>query len=84
MENKRKMLLTKISNQLPGQEREFLEFMAGTVNSFTNWESKSMDELLNCFIEFEEDNNEEELTEEVVDQVLEIYVEGFVSGEGVF
>jgi hypothetical protein len=84
MENKRKMLLTKISNQLPGQEREFLEFMAGTVNSFTNWESKSMEELLNCFIEFEEDNNEEELTEEVVDQVLEIYVEGFVSGEGVF
>jgi len=84
MENKRKMLLTKISNQLPGQEREFLEFMAGTVNSFTNWGSKSMEELLNCFIEFEEDNNEEELTEEVVDQVLEIYVEGFVSGEGVF
>jgi hypothetical protein len=84
MENKRKMLLTKISNQLPGQEREFLEFMAGTVNSFTNWESKSMEELLNCFIEFEEDTNEEELTEEVVDQVLEIYVEGFVSGEGVF
>jgi hypothetical protein len=84
MENKRKMLLTKISNQLPGQEREFLEFMAGTVNSFTNWESKSMEVLLNCFIEFEEDTNEEELTEEVVDQVLEIYVEGFVSGEGVF
>jgi len=84
MENKRKMLLTKISNQLPGQEREFLEFMAGTVNSFTNWENKSMEELLNCFIEFEEDTNEEELTEEVVDQVLEIYVEGFVSGEGVF
>jgi hypothetical protein len=84
MGNKETMLLTKISNQLPGQEKEFLEFMAGTVNSSINWETKSIEELLNNFIEFEEDNNEEELTEEVVDQVLEIYVEGFISGEGVF
>ncbi len=84
MENKRTMLLTKISEQLPGQEREFLEFMAGTVNAFEKWSEKSMDELLDSFIAFEENENDEELTESVTDQVLEVYVEGFVSGEGVF
>ena len=84
MENKRTMLLTKISEQLPGQERAFLEFMGGTVNSFENWSEKSMDELLNCFIEFEETENEVELTDEIADELLEMYIPGYVSGEGVF
>ena len=67
MENKRTMLLTKISEQLPGQERAFLEFMGGTVNSFQDWSSKTMDELLQSFIEFEESVNEVELTDEIAD-----------------
>ena len=84
MENKRTMLLTKISEQLPGQERAFLEFMGGTVNSFQDWSSKTMDELLQSFIEFEESVNEVELTDEIADELLEMYIPGYVSSEGVF
>lgn len=75
-------LLNKITAQLPGQEREFLEFMGGEANSFIKWGEKSMEELLNSFIEFEEDNNEMELDENTMDQVLAIYIPGFISGEG--
>ena len=75
-------LLNKITAQLPGQEREFLEFMGGETNSFIKWGEKSMEELLNSFIEFEEDNNEMELDEDTMDQVLKIYIPGFISGEG--
>ena len=84
MEDKRTMLLTKISEQLPGQERAFLEFMGGTVNAFQDWSSKTTDELLQSFIEFEESVNEVELTDEIADELLEIYIPGYVSGEGVF
>ena len=84
MEQKKTMLLTKITNQIPGQEREFLEFMGGTANSFQDWSSKTMDELLESFIEFEENENEVELTEEIVNELLKIYIPGYVSGEGVF
>jgi hypothetical protein len=80
--NKNTALLNKITAQLPGQEREFLEFMGGEANSFIDWSKKSMEELLNSFIEFEEDNNGMELDEDTMDQVLEIYIPGFISGEG--
>ena len=84
MEQKKTMLLTKITNQIPGKEREFLEFMGGTINSFQDWSSKTMDELLESFIEFEENEIEEGLTEKVIDELLRIYVKGYISGEGVF
>lgn len=80
--DKATVLLNKITAQLPGQEREFLEFMGGEANSFIKWGEKSMEELLNSFIEFEEDNNEMELDEDTMDQVLKIYIPGFISGEG--
>lgn len=83
MEKKRTMLLGKITQQIPGQEREFLEMMGGEANSFVDWSSKSMDELLDSFIEFEESNNEMELDEETTDQLLDIYIPGFHNG-GVF
>jgi hypothetical protein len=75
--------MEKLTKLIPGQEREFLVFMGGTSNSFINWEEKSLEELLNSFIRFEEDHNEVELTEEIIDQVLEIYIPGFING-GVF
>ena len=84
MEQKKTMLLTKITNQIPGKEREFLEFMGSTINSFQDWSSKTMDELLESFIEFEENEIEEGLTEKVIDELLRIYVKGYISGEGVF
>jgi len=83
MEKKRTVLMEKLTKLIPGQEREFLVFMGGTSNSFINWEEKSLEELLNSFIRFEEDHNEVELTEEIIDQVLEIYIPGFING-GVF
>jgi hypothetical protein len=43
-----------------------------------------LEDLLSCFIEFEEDENGEELTPEIMDEVLSIYVEGFESGDGIF
>ena len=43
-----------------------------------------MDELLQSFIEFEESVNEVELTDEIADELLEMYIPGYVSGEGVF
>ena len=81
MEDKRTMLLTKISEQLPGQERAFLEFMGGTVNAFQDWSSKTIDELLQSFIEFEESQNETELTDSITDELLSIYVPGYINGE---
>ncbi len=83
MEKKRTMLLGEITQQIPGKEREFLEFMGGEANSFEDWSSKSMDELLDSFIEFEESNNEMELDKETTKQLLKIYIPGFQNG-GVF
>jgi len=81
MEKKRTVLMEKLTKLIPDQEREFLVFMGGTSNSFINWEEKSLEELLNSFIEFEEENNEVELTEEIIDQLLKIYIPGFINGE---
>jgi hypothetical protein len=81
---KRKMLLDKIKTRVPGQEREFLEFMGMSANSFEDYSKYSMDDLLDAFIGFEEDHNEEELTGEITDEALDIYVPGFERGDGVF
>jgi hypothetical protein len=81
MEQKKTMLLESITKQIPGQEREFLEFMASTGNSFIDWSSKSTDELLESFIEFEEENNEMELDKKTTNQLLKIYIPGFINGE---
>jgi hypothetical protein len=82
MEKKRTLLLGKLNQQIPGQEKEFLVFMGGTVNFSIKWEEKSLEELLNYFIEFEEDSNEVELTEETIDELLKVYIPGFESGDG--
>jgi hypothetical protein len=85
---KKEMLLGKLNILIPGREREFLEFMGMNENSFEDWSKFSMEELLESFINFEEENNEEELTEEILDEVLEMYIGeedggGFL-GDGVF
>jgi len=46
--------------------------------------NEDLDILLNSFIYFEEDNNEEEFTEEVMEEVLNIYIPGFEKGEHIF
>jgi len=82
---KRKMLLDKLKNLVPGQEKEFLEFMAAADGDMEmDYSNKSLESLLDGFIRFEEDNNDEEFTEEVADEVLNIYVPGFERGEHVF
>ena len=84
MKEKRFMLLKRLTVLVEGREKEFLEFMGMGENSFRDWSKLSLEELLDSFIYFEEDNNGEEFTEEVMDEVLEIYIPGFERGEHVF
>lgn len=84
MKEKRFMLLKRLTVLVEGREKEFLEFMGMGENSFRDWSKLSLEELLDSFIYFEEDNNGEEFTEEVMDEVLEIYIPGFERGEYVF
>ena len=84
MKEKREMLLKRLNVLIEGREKEFLEFMGMGENSFRDWSKLSLEELLDSFIYFEEDNNGEEFTEEVMDEVLEIYIPGFERGEHVF
>lgn len=84
MKEKREMLLKKLNVLIEGREREFLEFMGMGENSFRDWSKLSLEELLDSFIYFEEDNNEEEFTEEVMEEVLDIYIPGFIKGEHIF
>ena len=81
---KKRMLLSKIKNLVPGQEREFLVFMAESANSYEDYSKSTVSELLDGFIEFEEGENGEALTPEIMDEVLETYIEGFESGDGTF
>ena len=83
MKEKRFMLLKRLTVLVEGREKEFLEFMGMGENSFRDWSKLSLEELLDSFIYFEEDNNGEEFTEEVMDEVLEIYIPGFEGGEHV-
>ena len=84
MTTKQTILLSKIEKLVPSQEREFLVFMAESGNSYEDYSNYSLEELLNTFIEFEENENGEELTPEIMDEVLEIYIEGFGDEDGIF
>ena len=84
MKEKREMLLKRLNVLVEGREKEFLEFMGMGENSFKDWSKLSLEELLDSFIYFEEDNNGEEFTEEVMGEVLEIYIPGFERGEHIF
>ena len=84
MKEKRFMLLKRLTVLVEGREKEFLEFMGMGENSFRDWSKLSLEELLDSFIGFEEDNNEEEFTEEIMGEVLNIYIPGFEKGEHVF
>jgi hypothetical protein len=84
MTTKQTTLLSKIEKLVPSQEREFLVFMAESGNSYEDYSNYSLEELLNTFIEFEENENGEELTPEIMDEVLEIYIGGFEDEDGIF
>jgi hypothetical protein len=85
MKEKREMLLKKLNILVKGREREFLLFMEEVDGSLSEERTnEDLDILLNSFIYFEEDNNEEEFTEEVMEEVLNIYIPGFEKGEHVF
>jgi hypothetical protein len=88
MKKKKEILLKKLTVLIPGKEKEFLEFMGMNEDSFKDWSKLSMDELLKSFIEFEEENSGEEIDEEILDEILEMYIGeedggGFL-GDGVF
>jgi hypothetical protein len=85
MKEKREMLLKKLNVLVKGREREFLLFMEEADGSLSEERTnEELDVLLNSFIYFEEDNSGEEFTEEVMEDVLEIYIPGFERGEHIF
>ena len=84
MKEKREMLLKRLNVVVEGREREFLEFMGMGENSCRDWSKLSLEELLDSFIGFEEDHNEEEFIEEVMEDVLNVYIKGFIRGEHIF
>ena len=85
MKEKREMLLKRLNVLVKGREREFLLFMEKVDGSLSEERTnEDLDILLNSFIYFEEDNNEEEFTEEVMEEVLNIYIPGFEKGEHIF
>jgi hypothetical protein len=85
MKEKREMLLKNLNVLVKGREREFLLFMEEVDGSLSEERTnEELDVLLDSFIYFEEDNNEEEFTEEIMEEVLNIYIPGFEKGEHVF
>ena len=85
MKEKREMLLKRLNVLIEGREREFLLFMEEADGSMSKERTnEDLDILLDSFIYFEEDNSEEEFTEEVMEEVLNIYIPGFEKGEHVF
>jgi hypothetical protein len=85
MKEKREMLLKKLNVLVKGREREFLLFMEEADGSLSEERTnEELDVLLDSFIYFEEDNSGEEFTEEVMEDVLEIYIPGFERGEHIF
>jgi hypothetical protein len=78
------MLLNRLSELIPGQEQEFLEFMAKTTNSAMDYTGVDTSELANSFIASEEDDNDEEFNPELMNDVLRTYIPAFKSGDGIF
>jgi hypothetical protein len=74
---KKSMLLSKLKSLVPGKEKAFLEFMGEAADSSQDYSGYSMGELLDMFIDFEENENGEEFTSEIADEVLTMYVRGF-------
>ena len=72
---KRRMVLNSIDNYLPNQQHEFLLYMAKEADPISNYDDLATIDLVDLFIEFEEDNNEEGLTSETMDGILRIYVD---------
>lgn len=75
MSEKRRMVLNSIDNYLPNQQHEFLLYMAKAADPISNYDDLEITDLVDLFIEFEEDNNEEGLTSETMHGVLRIYVD---------
>lgn len=78
------MLLNRLSELIPDQEQEFLEFMAKITNSAMDYTGVDTSELAQSFISSEEDENDEEFTSEVMNDVLGTYIPAFESGDGIF
>ena len=77
---KRQMVLNSIEKFLPNQQKEFLLFMAKSVDNISNYENLSLTDLTDLFIEFEEENNGLPLTQEIMNELMEIYIPGFKKG----
>lgn len=77
---KKQLVLNSIKTNLPNQEKEFLLFMANSANSFADYTKLEIMDLVDLFIEFEEEECEEVLTEKLIDELMLIYVPAFKTG----
>lgn len=80
MQNKKQMVLKRLTELVPNQENEFLIFITELGDPFLKTSDLSQDKLLELFITFEEQENEIELDNEILNEVLDIYVPAFKSG----
>lgn len=77
---KRLMVQDSIKIHFPDKEKDFLLFMAKSADNISNYENLSLADLTDLFIEFEEENNGQSLTQEIMNELMEVYIPGFKKG----
>lgn len=70
---KREMVLKVIESHFPEEVKEFLIYMAKGSNPFANYSYCEVVDLVDFFIEFEEEENENGLTETIMEQLMLVY-----------
>lgn len=70
---KREMVLKVIETHFPEGVKEFLLYMAHSANPFANYANCEVIDLVDYFIEFEEQENEGRLTESLMEQLMWVY-----------
>ena len=70
---KREMVLKVIETHFPKEVKEFLIYMAKGANPFANYANCEVIDLVDFFIEFEEQENEGRLTKVVMEQLMLVY-----------
>lgn len=77
LEMKRQMVQTTVKQQLRSKDKQFLVFMANLADEDTDFSKTSTSDLLDNFIEFEEQNTGQELTQEKMNELMKEYVPAF-------
>lgn len=68
------IMLAELTKLAPGKEKEVLVNISMGINACIDWESKTLEELAQANIEFEEDESGEELNDEEIKDLVAMYV----------